>query len=173
MKNLTPWCSLYYSELKYNIKVSPSRHRLIFTTLFYFCFAYITLTFLLGVPLWLGFFILLLAGLIIYIIQQAIIALPPSSPSIRKWLNLFSSIDNKATRHFILSETGVCQFNDHQALQISHHSQVNLWGYWLVFATNDSALKQYFIFKDSLSCQDQARLARTVMRVKTAQPVKV
>tara|TARA_R110000737_G_scaffold106215_2_gene139109 strand:+ start:8075 stop:8338 length:264 start_codon:yes stop_codon:yes gene_type:complete len=82
---------------------------------------------------------------------------------------LFTSTDNKTTTHFVLLETGICQFNDRQALQISTHSQINLWGYWLVFTSSDTALTKYFIFKDSLSSEDQARLARTIIRVKNTR----
>jgi len=66
----------------------------------------------------------------------------------------------------VLLQTGECQFVAQQTVQLSASSQINLWGYWLVFTANDSDLSQRFIFKDSLSAQDQARLARTIMRAK-------
>jgi hypothetical protein len=49
---------------------------------------------------------------------------------------------------------------------MSAKSQINLWGYWLVFTKSDAALKKHFVFKDSISRQDQARIARTILRVK-------
>jgi len=158
-KRLTPWCSLYYSELKYNIKVSPSVHRAILLLLFYLAFAYFTLAVLVGFKLWLGLFILALFGCVVFFYCQA------PAPLATKWLLLFNSIDAKTSAFFVLSATGICQFNHRATLQISANSQINLWGYWLVFTTGDAALTKLFIFKDSLSSEDQARLARTIMRM--------
>lgn len=82
-----------------------------------------------------------------------------------KFFILFTEGKNSTTVTFILSDTGECQFNNRKILQISVNSQINLWGYWLVFTKNDTGLSKQFIFKDSLSSEDQARLARTIMRV--------
>ncbi|WP_310733178.1 protein YgfX [Colwellia sp. MB02u-10] len=160
-KSLTPWCRLYYSELNYNIKVSPSKHRAIFNLLFYFGFTYLTLTVLFGISFWLGFFMAALLGFIIFLYRQA------PAPLASQWLMLFTSSKDKTKANFVLSDTGECQFNHQKSLQISANSQINLWGYWLVFSSRDAVTAQHFIFKDSLSSKDQARLARTILRVKS------
>ena len=158
-KSLTPWCSLYYSELKYNIKISPSANRAIFTLLFYLVFTYLTLTILIGFKLWLGLVITALFGLMTVLYRHA------RKPLISRLLTLLIAKEHNTTRFFVLSDSGLCQFNNKSAVQISANSQINLWGYWLVFKTSDEVLANQFIFKDSLSSQDQARLARTLMRV--------
>ena len=71
--------------------------------------------------------------------------------------------------HFVLSETGECQFSARPILQLSAHSQINLWGYWLVFTDKDSSVAKEYIFKDSLSAKDSARLARTILRMRNSQ----
>tara|TARA_R110000744_G_scaffold112531_7_gene211178 strand:- start:1721 stop:1963 length:243 start_codon:yes stop_codon:yes gene_type:complete len=78
---------------------------------------------------------------------------------------LFTASEDKNATSFILSDTGECQFSGQEPLQISANSQINLWGYWLVFTPKDFAITKQFIFKDSLSSEDQARLARSIMRV--------
>jgi len=144
-------------------------HKAIFNLLFYLCFVYIGLTFIFDFKAWLSVFIALLACLVILISQLTTITLSSAS----KWFMLFNSTDNQSTKYFILSETGLCQFNDRKLLQISDKSHINLWGYWLVFTTSDIAFRQCFIFKDSLSSEDQARLARTIIRIKTSSELNI
>ena len=165
-KSLTPWCNLYYSELKYNIKVSPSKHWAISILLFYGCFIYLALSIFIGFQLWLGFSIITLLIFSVYYYLQASI-----SKKI-KCLALFISTKNKTRENFILSDTGECQFSGMQPIQLAANSQINLWGYWLVFIPNDVKFRQCFIFKDSLSEQDQARLARTITRVRMSLEIK-
>ncbi|WP_157673891.1 hypothetical protein [Cognaticolwellia beringensis] len=86
-------------------------------------------------------------------------------PVINKWLKLLTPSEDKNATSFVLSDTGECQFTGQAALQISANSQINLWGYWLVFTPKNFAITKHFIFKDSLSSEDQARLARSIMRV--------
>ncbi|TWX72570.1 hypothetical protein ESZ39_08315 [Colwellia sp. C1TZA3] len=102
-----------------------------------------------------------LLGFIIFLTCQA-----PAS-LVSQWLMLFTSSKDKTTTNFVLSDTGECQFHHQKVLQISANSQINLWGYWLVFTRRDAVTAQHFIFKDSLSSKDQARLARTILRVKS------
>jgi hypothetical protein len=93
---------------------------------------------------------------------------------------------------FTLGEVGDCQFSTRKKqsmmkketktepilfLQISPESRVGFIGFWLVFI-DEGMPEQYqvekrkkyrkFIFKDSLSNKDHARLSRTVLRVKHA-----
>jgi hypothetical protein len=68
------------------------------------------------------------------------------------------------TDFFVLTDMGECQCSGQAILQLSANSQINLWGYWLVF-TNSAANSKY-IFKDSLSAKNQARIARTIMRMR-------
>jgi hypothetical protein len=164
-KILTPWSNLYYSALKYNIRVSPSKHRATFIFSFYTLFFYLTLTVLVGFQLWLGILctVLLLSHYChphIAVITEQLFKLKPS-------------IKTCIANNFILSDSGECQFNHKNILQLSANSQINLWGYWLVFTKSDVALKQYFIFKDSLSSEDQARIARTILRMKNSPELKL
>ncbi|MBA6415862.1 hypothetical protein H4J50_07515 [Colwellia sp. 6M3] len=87
--------------------------------------------------------------------------------------NLKPSIKTCITNNFTLSDTGECQFSHKNILQLSANSQINLWGYWLVFTKSEAGLKQYFVFKDSLSSEDQARIARTILRMKNAPELKL
>jgi hypothetical protein len=129
--------------------------------LFYLGFAFLTLTVLIGFKVWLGFFTAALLGFVVFVFWQV----PALLTS--KWFSLFTSIEDKTAASFVLSDTGECQFNGQEALQISTNSQINLWGYWLVFTSNDKTLANRFIFKDSLSREDQSRLSRTILRVKS------
>lgn len=113
-----------------------------------------------GIKLWHGLFIAASFGLIIFLYRQV-----PESIA-NKWLDLFTSNEDAATTDFVLSATGECKFNQQETWQICANSQINLWGYWLVFSKEDTAVAKQFIFKDSLSSEDQARIARTIMRVK-------
>lgn len=160
-KNSTPWCKLYYSALKYNIAVSPSKHRAIFNWSFYTAFIYLTITVLFGFYIWLS---LLCVGCLILLnyFHRQISLLLSNQPS----FSLNTSISHSILGNFVLSDTGECQFNSQEILQISAKSQINLWGYWLVFTKSDAALKKHFVFKDSISRQDQARIARTILRMK-------
>ena len=114
-----------------------------------------------GFYIWLGIFITALFIFSSCFYQQA-------AALASKWLSLKSSLENQTIENFILSDTGECQFNNKAALQISAHSQINVWGYWLVFANSDAVFTKHFIFKDSLSNEDQARIARTILRIKNS-----
>lgn len=113
--------------------------------------------------LWLGLCISVLFSFVFIFYRQVFNAI------VSKFFILFTAAKNSTTVSFILSETGEWQFNNQKGLQISAHSQINLWGYWLVFTKNETGLSKQFIFKDSLSSEDQARLARTIMRVQQLQ----
>lgn len=117
---------------------------------------------MLGFKLWPIVFIIALLGLLAFLYRRA----PERLKSI--CLALFTATVPAAPASFVLSKTGACQFTEQEILQISANSQINLWGYWLVFSPHDSALAKIFIFKDSLSHEDQARLARTIKRVQTS-----
>ena len=82
----------------------------------------------------------------------------------RKSSTFFVTFFLQQTDFFLLTDTGECQFNNRKTLQLSAQSQVNLWGYWLIFT--DSSVSKKYIFKDSLSAKDQARMARTIMRLR-------
>tara|TARA_R110000850_G_scaffold244299_1_gene369133 strand:+ start:679 stop:1101 length:423 start_codon:yes stop_codon:yes gene_type:complete len=135
-------------------------HRAIFNLLFYLAFAYLFLAIFIGFKLWLFAIIGLFFCLIIFLYRQL-----PNSQA-KQYLTLLTSSNYQTGDDFVLLQTGECQFVAQQTVQLSASSQINLWGYWLVFTANDSDLSQRFIFKDSLSAQDQARLARTIMRAK-------
>jgi hypothetical protein len=61
-----------------------------------------------------------------------------------------------------LTLSGECQFNQQTSLQLSKRSKIGVLGYWLVFEGNIAQVSSMFIFKDSLSIKDRARLARTI-----------
>jgi hypothetical protein len=119
---------------------------------------YILLLFTIGFKLWstiiflLVFFLLVSHRKLIFLRLQCNTSIAFSRYTIQK------------TEHFLLDDIGGCQFNNQQKLQLSASSQINLWGYWLVFT--DTCATQKFIFKDSLSAKDQARVARTIMRIR-------
>ncbi len=71
------------------------------------------------------------------------------------------------TDYFSLTELGLYQGVDSEKQQLSPSSQINLWGYWLVFM--DKKRSNQFIFKDSLSERDQARVARIIIRLRHIQ----
>ena len=157
-KNLTPWCNLYYSALKFNIEVSPSEIKAILKFLIAFGCCYITLLFMFGFKLWYTLIILLFTFLLISHRNLILLFLQ------RKSSTFFATFFLQQTDFFLLTDTGECQFNNRKALQLSAQSQVNLWGYWLIFT--DSSVSKKYIFKDSLSAKDQARMARTIMRLR-------
>ena len=93
--------------------------------------------------------------------------------------------------HFTLAEEGLCQLSQDSAqlitckhtkaeqtllLQLLPQSRVGFIGFWLVFINEGELGTQYqaggivkyrqFIFKDSLSKIDHARLSRTILRIK-------
>lgn len=114
---------------------------------------------LLGSQLWLGLLFAAASAAVLFLYHQT------SASLARKWLALFTPLSHNITTSFVLSDSGECQFIGQEKLYISANSQINLWGYWLVFTKSDALLTKMFIFKDSLSSQDQARLARTIIRI--------
>ncbi len=95
--------------------------------------------------------------------------------------------------HFILAEEGCCQLSQDSVqlitqkqkkteetlfLQLLPQSRVGFIGFWLVFINEEELGDQYqaggskkyrqFIFKDSLSNIDHARISRTILRIKNA-----
>lgn len=83
----------------------------------------------------------------------------------QKVIKLLNNSEQKNAESFLLTATGECQFNQHEPMQLSAKSQINLWGYWLIFAASKTNQSACFIFKDSLSSQDQARIARAIIRI--------
>lgn len=128
---------------------------------FYTVFIYLTITVLLGFYIWLSLFCVGFLIFLNYFHHKISLQL-----SNQQGLSLNTSLASDISGNFVLSDMGECQFNSQDILQISAKSQINLWGYWLVFKKNDAALKKHFVFKDSLSRQDQARIARTILKVK-------
>jgi hypothetical protein len=120
---------------------------------------YFSLAALLGFWLWLGLLFAIVSATLFFLYHQT------SAPLASKWLALLTPLSCKTSTSFVLSDSGECQFLGQEKLYISANSQINLWGYWLVFTENDALLTKMFIFKDSLSSEDQARLARTIIRI--------
>ena len=157
MKSLTPWCNLYCSALRFNIKVSPSAIKAILKFIIVFGCGYILLLFTIGFKLW---FTIALVVIVFFLVsfRKSVFLLSQAYSSTCLNKTSFSQCD-----FFLLTDIGQCQFSHEQKQQLSSSSQINLWGYWLVFT--DSQIKSRFIFKDSLSEKDQARMVRTIMRV--------
>jgi len=132
-----------------------------FNLFFYFGFAYLFLTIFIGFGHWFGLFYVVACGSILFIYRSLPVSLT------HQWL-MFLSVD-ETTTSFVLSDTGECQLNEQEVLQISTNSQTYLWGYWLIFNENDRAIDKIFIFKDSLCKIDQARLARAIFRMKNSR----
>ncbi len=157
-KNLTPWCNLYCSELKFNIKISPSAIKAILSFLIALDCCYVLLLFTLGFKLWYTIIILLFSFLLINYRNSILLLLQ------RRSSTFFTKFFVQQADFFVLTGTGECQFSGQKTLQLSASSQINLWGYWLAF-TGSSASNKY-IFKDSLSTKEQARVSRTIMRMR-------
>lgn len=119
---------------------------------------YILLWFTIGFRLWLTILFIALSFFLITYARQFMLHL------IAKLLYFLNNSNTEKNYCFILTECGECQFSHEQKLQISTKSQINLWGYWLVFT--DNTRTSQFIFKDGLSVIDQARIGRTINRVK-------
>ena len=158
IKNLTPWCNLYYSALKFNIEVSPSEVKAILKFQIALGCCYTIFLFTLGFKLWFTITILLIAFWLITSRHLVLLFLQ------RKSSTFLAKFFLQQTDFFLLTDTGECQFNNRKPLQLSAQSQINLWGYWLIFT--DSSVSKKYIFKDSLSAKDQARMARTIMRLR-------
>ncbi len=163
IKSLTPWFNLYSSELKYNIQLVPSLHRVVLNSLFYLAIAVFSLTLFLGYKLWLGLLIVFTALIVILSYLQA------SKRQQSKWLTRLTAKHHLIRSNFVLTDSGACQFVGQAPLQLSANSQINLWGYWLIFSTSDDGFSKCFIFKDSLTGENQSRLARTIMRVQKSR----
>lgn len=158
MKSLTPWCNLYYSASRFNIKVSPSPSKAVSAFLVILGACYIFGLFAVGFKLWFTVLILLITFIIVRC-RTFILHYFQSNP-----LPFFSIYFLQKRHFFALTETGKYQLSNRKEQQLSSSSQINLWGYWLVFI--DQKRSSEFIFKDSLSEQDQARVARIIMRLK-------
>lgn len=70
------------------------------------------------------------------------------------------------TQSLLLFSDGRCQFAHQPCFALTKNSRVGLCGYWLVFEKNTVKNTRQFIFKDSLSAQDNAILARTIIRLR-------
>ncbi|WP_085283562.1 hypothetical protein [Colwellia chukchiensis] len=115
-----------------------------------------------------GFTLWLLVIFTLLFLASALLYHYATKPVQQQWLAYFFRKSDLATANFLLSSSGQCRFNEHQLGQLSRDSQLYLWGYWLIFHVNDNAPANRFIFKDSLTVQDQARLARAILRVQTS-----
>ena len=115
-----------------------------------------------GFKLWVTLVALAIVALIIS--RQTFILIQLQKTSIVPLVRYF----RQPTDYFSLTEVGQYQGIDLQKQQLSSSSQINLWGYWLIFIDKNQPSK--FVFKDSLSLQDRARLARVILRQQ--QPMK-
>lgn len=119
------------------------------------CYLFLLVT--IGFKLWFTLVLLLLAYIVIGYQAHILLYFQHSScPLIAKYLR-------QKNDAFILTEVGQYQADQLQ-YQLSTASHINLWGYWFVFL--DKKVPSRFIFKDSLSKQDNARVARTIMRLR-------
>lgn len=126
--------------------------------IFFLINSYILLWFTIGFRLWLTVLFVLIIFLLTIYAKQFVLHL------LDKTLYLLNIAHVNKHCCFTLTDYGQCQFSDEKKSQISPNSQINLWGYWLVFTDNTMVNK--FVFKDSLSAIDQARIGRTINRVK-------
>lgn len=67
---------------------------------------------------------------------------------------------------FIIDENGELSFTGGSKQQLLAQSQVTFLGYLLLFQQDNKKPEKCFIFKDSLSKQDNARLARIIFRLR-------
>lgn len=168
IKNLTPWCNLFSTELKYNIDIAPSRHRY-----WVYSVIYIISTLLF---LWLYSLSTQLLAIVIAFITLIILGVIFSSKDmfinlsfINKFINTFFKFGRHRLNKFELHIDGKCYFNLGQLCRLHVNSRVGILGCWLVFirvknSQNliDDTHQPFFIFKDSLSAQDYSRLCRVI-----------
>lgn len=69
---------------------------------------------------------------------------------------------------FIIDEHGEVSFAGERKQQLLPKSQVTFLGYLLIFQHGNKKPEKHFIFKDSLSRQDNARLARIIFRLRNS-----
>jgi len=183
IQSLTPWCNLYSIESKYNIFVNASRYKTIFYSVAPLCFvviSYILQFSAVSTNTWLALFLFSLSSFIYTLVCLA------NNPSRKRSSSKYAFaltengqcylLDNLPKKSgFVLAKP----YTD-QCLQIQQSSRVGLWGCWLNFElvkeglvkeglTSDDLISSYraksnslFIFKDSVSSLDYARLCRII-----------
>lgn len=164
--NLTPWCNLFSTALKYNITLRKSRYQLVLgvgcaVTLVILPLIFVTYAYQLG-----------LAIAIIFVFLSAI------------WLAHTKKHQQNIISRFELNNEGVCSFETSmhriEHYQLLENSRFSFFGCWLFLqpTTNNSCVKaggnlvnnsdvkkQFFIYRDSLSDQDYSRLTNVIAQL--------
>lgn len=157
MQNSTQWCNLYSVESKYNLRVFQSfTQRAIYRginaiTFLLFCYL-ISQLYLVSVD----------ASLIKLTVNSALVIL-----IVIILIKRYYRLPIHPIKRLVLYDNGLidCDHRSHLSLHIN--SRIGWFGCWLILIDNPCKLPvkpiKIFIFKDSLSQQDYARLARTVL----------
>jgi len=159
-KSLTPWCNLYSIASKFEIRISPSRYKVILYSA--------TLSIFIAAPLFyfsVNLYLLACFSLIVFI---GISLLKYRGNSIIDYF-----IKDKRLEKFTITNEGFFQFYTDRGnstdFKLTPFSRVSFLGCWLVYSSqkNPDNLKAKFIFKDSLSSADYSRLRRVITALKS------
>lgn len=159
MQNSIQWFNLYSTESKFSINVYKSSVKwlLIFSCAFLLLVGLLALSFFESTPvlvlsLFIGVVVLLCLSISIIATKQS------------------SNINAKPVIPFIsfgLTVNGEVLLSSGEEYHLHSSSRHGLFGCWLVLIANDKDTpyrKSLFIFKDSVSAKDYARLCRTITR---------
>ena len=157
MQNSTQWCNLYSVESKYNLRVFQSAiQRAIYRgidaiTFLLFCYI-ISQLFLVSVDV----------SLIKLTVNSALVIL-----TVIILIKRYYRLPIHQIKRLVLYDNGLIDCDCHSHLSLHINSRIGWFGCWLILIDNRSNLNlqpiKIFIFKDCLSQQDYARLARTVL----------
>ncbi|TPH16560.1 protein YgfX [Litorilituus lipolyticus] len=140
-RNLTPWCNIYYSALKYNISITHSRYK---TALI----AFVALVFisLLAIQLTTHYSLVLVVNVLFWLVLGT--HLRPDKKQQGEYL-----------QHFQLSHHGLIEYKgetqDECSYQLLPQSRCSFLGAWLVMQGVNQSLD------DNSTCSSNNRLALT------------
>jgi hypothetical protein len=157
MQNSTQWCNLYSVESKYNLRVCQSAiQRAIYRGVD-------AVTFLL--------FCYLISQLYLVSVDASLIKLTVNSALVIAiviiLIKRYYRLPIHQIKRLVLYDNGLIDCDCHSHLSLHVNSRIGWFGCWLILIDNRCKLHvkliKIFIFKDSLSQQDYARLARAVL----------
>lgn len=171
MQNSTQWCNLYSVESKYNIDVNHSKNR---QSIKQSCFALYLLSFV-YITSQIDFFITQ-DYLLIFLVTICLLMVSGVG-----FFLLFKAAKNSKTNQLVLHDNGLIDFDSQTSLSLHINSRIGWFGCWLILINELKADEQkikiqrrstykkksksikIFIFKDSLTTQDYARLTRKIL----------
>ena len=159
-KNLTTWCNLFSTELKFNITVKPSRYH------HYLRFAYLLFWVLISVLLFKSTENYYIEWLIVFVALVNVLYFYKARFQKAAYQNtLDKNLEISGDGEYVCNNTKYC---------IQPSSCVGIWGVWLRLKKvsdnglpiNKTANKLVFYFSDSFTNQEYSRLCRVIKKVK-------